>query len=172
MDKNKSAPINLGALINKTDLIITIVLIIIISVLWFETKNFEKASDLFANNIPAEMFPQILLIVILGMVLVLPFEHLLLKKNKKDIDSNRKKSIPNTTLFTMLLITVIVAFSEILGAILTMIAICAALPIYWKEYRAKVLILYIIFFPLSVVFLFNFVLGVYFEPGLLEYILN
>ena len=77
MDKNKSAPINLGALINKTDLIITIVLIIIISVLWFETKNFEKASDLFANNIPAEMFPQILLIVILGMVLVLPFEHLL-----------------------------------------------------------------------------------------------
>ena len=50
MDKNKSAPINLGALINKTDLIITIVLIIIISVLWFETKNFEKALYMDPEN--------------------------------------------------------------------------------------------------------------------------
>ena len=33
------------------------------------------------------MFPQILLIIILGMVLIIPFEHIFLKKNGKDLDS-------------------------------------------------------------------------------------
>jgi len=33
--------------------------------LWFETTKFEKVPDLFSNNIPPEMFPQILLIIIL-----------------------------------------------------------------------------------------------------------
>jgi len=46
------------------------------------------------------------------------------------------------------------------------------LPIYWGERRLKVLISYVIGFPLFVIVLFNIILGVHFEPGLLELIKN
>ena len=70
MKNNKNAPKSLGALFNKSDTIIAILLTFIIGFLWFETTKFEKVPDLFSNNIPPEMFPQILLIIILGMVLI------------------------------------------------------------------------------------------------------
>ena len=80
MKNNKSAPSNLGALFNKNDTIIASLMIVIIAFLWSVTTGFEKVPDLFSNNIPPEMFPQILLIIILGMVLIIPFEHIFLKK--------------------------------------------------------------------------------------------
>jgi len=140
--------------------------------LWFETTEFEKVPDLFSNNIPPEMFPQILLIIILGMILIIPFEHIFLKKNGKNIDSGRDKPIERSTIGTMIILSTIVASSQILGAAITIIAISIALPIYWGEKRLKVLIPYIIGFPLFVIILFNIVLGVHFEPGLLALIKN
>ena len=98
MKDNKNAPKGLGALLNKSDTLIAIFLTLIIAFLWFETTKFEKVPDLFSNNIPPEMFPQILLIIILGMVLIIPFEHLFLKKSGKDIDSSRKKPVEISTL--------------------------------------------------------------------------
>jgi len=109
MKNDKTAPSNLGALFNKKDTIIAIVMIAIIAFLWFETTKFEKVPDLFSNNIPPEMFPQILLLIILGMILIIPFEHIFLKKSG---------------------------------------------------------------FPLFVIVLFNIILGVHFEPGLLDLLKN
>ena len=147
-------------------------MIALIGFLWFETTEFEKVPDLFSNNIPPEMFPQILLIIILGMILIIPFEHIFLKKNGKNIDSGRDKPIERSTIGTMVILSTIVASSQILGAAITIIAISIALPIYWGEKRLKVLIPYIIGFPLFVIILFNIVLGVHFEPGLLALIKN
>ena len=147
-------------------------MISLIGFLWFETTEFEKVPDLFSNNIPPEMFPQILLIIILGMILIIPFEHIFLKKNGKNIDSGRDKPIERLTIGTMVILSTIVASSQILGAAITIIAISIALPIYWGEKRLKVLIPYIIGFPLFVIILFNIVLGVHFEPGLLALIKN
>ena len=168
----KNAPSNLGALLNKKDTVIAILMIFLIGFLWFETTEFEKVPDLFSNNIPPEMFPQILLIIILGMILIIPFEHIFLKKNGKNIDSGRDKPIERSTIGTMVILSTIVASSQILGAAITIIAISIALPIYWGEKRLKVLIPYIIGFPLFVIILFNIVLGVHFEPGLLALIKN
>ena len=168
----KNAPSNLGALLNKKDTVIAILMISLIGFLWFETTEFEKVPDLFSNNIPPEMFPQILLIIILGMILIIPFEHIFLKKNGKNIDSGRDKPIERSTIGTMVILSTIVASSQILGAAITIIAISIALPIYWGETRLKVLIPYIIGFPLFVIILFNIVLGVHFEPGLLALIKN
>ena len=168
----KNAPSNLGALLNKKDTVIAILMISLIGFLWFETTEFEKVPDLFSNNIPPEMFPQILLIIILGMILIIPFEHIFLKKNGKNIDSGRDKPIERSTIGTMVILSTIVASSQILGAAITIIAISIALPIYWGEKRLKVLIPYIIGFPLFVIILFNIVLGVHFEPGLLTLIKN
>ena len=71
---NKNASSNLGALFNKKDTIIAAIVIAAISYLWFETTKFEKVPALFSNNIPPEMFPQILLLIILGLILIIPFE--------------------------------------------------------------------------------------------------
>ena len=172
MSTKKNAPSNLGALLNKKDTIIALLMIALIGFLWFETTKFEKVPDLFSNNIPPEMFPQILLIIILGMILIIPFEHIFLKKNGKNIDAGRDKPIEKSTLGTMVILSTIVASSQILGAAITIIAISKALPLYWGEKRLKVLIPYIIGFPLFVIILFNIVLGVHFEPGLLELIKN
>ena len=172
MKNNKTAPRKLGALFNKKDTIIAILMIAIIGFLWFETTKFEKVPDLFSNNIPPEMFPQILLFIILGMILIIPFEHIFLKRLGKNIDSSREKPIEKSTIGTMIILSAIVASSQILGAALTIIAISISLPIYWGERRLKVLISYIIGFPLFVIVLFNYVLGVHFEPGLLELIQN
>jgi putative tricarboxylic transport membrane protein len=172
MSTKKNAPSNLGALLNKKDTIIASLMIALIGFLWFETTKFEKVPDLFSNNIPPEMFPQILLIIILGMILIIPFEHIFLKKNGKNIDAGRDKPIEKSTLGTMVILSTIVASSQILGAAITIIAISIALPLYWGEKRLKVLVPYIIGFPLFVIILFNIVLGVHFEPGLLELIKN
>ena len=172
MKNNKHAPSNLGALFNKNDTIIAALMIGIIAFLWFVTTQFEKVPDLFSNNIPPEMFPQILLIIILGMVLVIPFEHIFLKKSGKDIDDSRKNPVAKSTIGTMVILSLIVTFSQVLGATLTIIAISIALPIYWGEKRLKVLIPYVIGFPLFVILLFNITLGVHFEPGLLEFIID
>ena len=172
MSTKKNAPSNLGALLNKKDTIIALLMIALIGFLWFETTKFEKVPDLFSNNIPPEMFPQILLIIILGMILIIPFEHIFLKKNDKNIDAGRDKPIEKSTLGTMVILSTIVASSQILGAAITIIAISIALPLYWGEKRLKVLLPYIIGFPLFVIILFNIVLGVHFEPGLLELIKN
>jgi len=172
MTNKKSAPSNLGALLNKKDTIIALLMIALIAFLWFETTKFEKVPDLFSNNIPPEMFPQILLIIILGMILIIPFEHIFLKKNGKNIDSGRDKPVEKSTIGTMVILSTIVASSQILGAAITIVAISIALPIYWGEKRLKVLIPYVIGFPLFVIILFNIVLGVHFEPGLLELIKN
>ena len=172
MSTKKNAPSNLGALLNKKDTIIALLMIALIVFLWFETTKFEKVPDLFSNNIPPEMFPQILLIIILGMILIIPFEHIFLKKNGKNIDAGRDKPIEKSTLGTMVILSTIVASSQILGAAITIIAISIALPLYWGEKRLKVLLPYIIGFPLFVIILFNIVLGVHFEPGLLELIKN
>jgi len=172
MSTKKNAPSNLGALLNKKDTIIALLMIALIGFLWLETTKFEKVPDLFSNNIPPEMFPQILLIIILGMILIIPFEHIFLKKNGKNIDAGRDKPIEKSTLGTMVILSTIVASSQILGAAITIIAISIALPLYWGEKRLKVLVPYIIGFPLFVIILFNIVLGVHFEPGLLELFKN
>ena len=117
--------------------------------MWFETTKFEKVPDLFSNNIPPEMFPQILLIIILGMILIIPFEHIFLKKNGKNIDAGRDKPIEKSTLGTMVILSTIVASSQILGAAITIIAISIALPLYWGEKRLKVLLPYIIASPIK-----------------------
>ena len=170
MKNQKNAPKGLGALLNKSDTIIAILLTLIIAFLWFETTKFEKVPALFSNNIPPEMFPQILLIIILGMVLIIPFEHIFLKRNGKNIDSSRKNRVSNSTIGTMMILSIIIASSQILGAALTIIAVSILLPIYWGERRLKVLIPYVVGFPLFVIVLFNIILGVHFEPGLLDLI--
>ena len=69
-------------LFNKTDTIIAIIIYAMIVFLWNAADNFDSVSDLFAQNIPPQLFPQILLITIGLLTVLIPFEHILLKKSE------------------------------------------------------------------------------------------
>ena len=159
-------------LFNKTDTIIAIIIYAMIVFLWNAADNFDSVSDLFAQNIPPQLFPQILLITIGLLTAIIPFEHIFLKKSGKNIDSSRKNPVQISTIGTMIILSAIIASSQILGAALTIIAVSISLPLYWGERRLKVLITYVVGFPLFVIILFNVILGVHFEPGLLDLIKN
>ena len=128
-------------LFNKTDTIIAIIIFAMIVFLWNAADNFDSVSDLFAQNIPPQLFPQILLITIGLLTAIIPFEHILLT---------------------------IIVFSEFLGAYVTIFLACFVLPVFWGEKNLKLLIPYVILFPLFIILIFNILLGVYFEPGILE----
>ena len=49
-------------LFNKTDTIIAIIIFAMIVFLWNAADNFDSVSDLFAQNIPPQLFPQILIL--------------------------------------------------------------------------------------------------------------
>ena len=159
-------------LFNKTDTIIAIIIYAMIVLLWNAAENFEAVADLFAQNITPQLFPQILLITIGLLTAIIPFEHILLKKSGKDIDSGRKKKVNFATYGTMAILLTIIVFSEYLGAYVTIFLSCFILPIFWGEKNLKLLIPYVILFPLFIILIFNIVLGVYFEPGILEEFLN
>ena len=156
-----------GNLFNITDTIIATLLVAMLVFLWLETQKFEEVSDLFAQNIPPQMFPQILLIIIGFMVCIIPFEHLFLSKSGKDIDADRKKKIKPITYGSMAMLIAIISFSEFLGAHITIFLSCLILPLFWGERNLKLLIPYVVLFPIAIILLFNVALGLYFEPGIL-----
>ena len=156
-----------GNLFNITDTIIATLLVAMLVFLWLETEKFEEVSDLFAQNIPPQMFPQILLIIIGLMVCIIPFEHLFLTKSGKDIDADRKKKIKPITYGSMAMLIAIISFSEFLGAHITIFLSCLILPLFWGERNLKLLIPYVVLFPIAIILLFNVALGLYFEPGIL-----
>lgn len=156
-----------GNLFNITDTIIATLLVAMLVFLWLETQKFEEVSDLFAQNIPPQMFPQILLIIIGLMVCIIPFEHLFLSKSGKDIDADRKKKIKPITYGSMAMLIAIISFSEFLGAHITIFLSCLILPLFWGEKNLKLLIPYVVLFPIAIILLFNVALGLYFEPGIL-----
>ena len=125
-------------LFNKTDTIIAIIIYAMIVFLWNAAENFEAVSDLFAQNITPQLFPQILLITIGLLTAIIPFEHILLKKSGKDIDSGRKKKVNFATYGTMAILLTIIVFSEYLGAYVTIFLSCFILPIFWGEKKSKV----------------------------------
>ena len=156
-----------GNLFNITDTIIATLLVAMLVFLWLETEKFEEVSDLFAQNIPPQMFPQILLIIIGLMVCIIPFEHLFLSKSGKDIDADRKKKIKPITYGSMAMLIAIISFSEFLGAHITIFLSCLILPLFCGERNLKLLIPYVVLFPIAIILLFNVALGLYFEPGIL-----
>ena len=67
------------------------------------------------------------------MVLIIPFEHIFLKKSGKDIDDLKKKSCCKINNRHNDYFIINCYFFSVLGATLTIIAISIALPLYWGE---------------------------------------
>ncbi|NQV99313.1 MAG: tripartite tricarboxylate transporter TctB family protein [Rhodospirillales bacterium] len=153
-------------LIDRTDLGLTVVILTISGILYWLTMDFEKVADLFAQDVPPEFFPRLLIWTIVILTLGLPFEHLLLKRRGQSLTKERADRIEPMAYFTAALLFAVVASILLLGTSLSMVAVCMALPLLWGERRLKAILLFAIILPLLVTLLFSVVLGVHFEPGI------
>ena len=153
-------------LVHPVDLVVTLIILSGVSYLFYETTTFAEVAPMFAQNIQPSMYPQILLIIIGALAVFLPFEHILLTRKGKDIDKERRDSIPRLTLFTMAFLIAIVAAAETLGILLTMITISLIMPRLWGQKKLVPTLMFATIFPVLVVLLFSKILSVYFDPGL------
>lgn len=155
----------IARLIHPVDGVVTLIILAVVGWLYYETSQFEEVSFLFSQNVPPQMFPRILLIFIAALALMMPFEHLLLKRKGKDIDKDRREPVKAIAWKTMAGLVAVVSAAPLLGTLLTMSAVCIVIPVLWGERRLKVILPFAVIFPLCIAFLFSIVLGVHFDPG-------
>lgn len=160
-----------SGLIHRTDLIVALVILAAAAALFYATTRFEEVSPLLSQNLGPELFPQLLLVVIIALSLTIPIEHLFLDGGAARLDKDRKDAVKPLTWLTIGLLVIIVALMEFLGTLLTMAAICVALPMLWEERRVRVIAPFAILFPTAVTLVFSTILKVHFLPGLLAFIL-
>lgn len=152
--------------LHTTDVVVALIILTICGILYYITTTFDEVSDLLAQNVPPEFFPQLVLIIIAILTLGVPFEHLLHTRRGGNIDSERSDRIKRMPYFTGGLLIMFVIGIPYLGMLLTMIGLCLVLPLLWGERRLKLIIPFAIVFPLAVAYLFNKILLVFFEPGI------
>lgn len=154
-----------SGLIDRIDAVLALVLILICGFLYYQTTGFDKPALFLGDNVLPEEFPRMLLWIIGGLALTLPFEHLLERKRHPLIRKARSAPIGFTTWATIALLIVILALAPTLGTILTILISSLALPILWGERRWLFVIVYSIVFTTLITYIFAGVLSVYFEPG-------
>ncbi len=152
-------------LIDRTDLGLTIVILAVCGYLYWVTTGFDTVADVFAQDVPPEFFPRLLIWTIVILTLALPFEHLFLHTKGKSLSKERATRIKPIAYKTAALLLAIVVSIPWLGTTLSMAAASLTLPVLWGERRIKVLVPYAIILPLAVTALFSYLLGVHFEPG-------
>ena len=153
-------------LIDRTDLGLAIIILAICGYLYWVTTGFDKVADLFAQDVPPEFFPRLLIWTIVVLTLGLPFEHLFLRKKGKSLDEERANRVQPIAYKTAALLLTIVASIPWLGTTLSMAAAGLTIPVLWGERRIKVLVPYAIILPSVVTGVFSYLLGVHFEPGI------
>jgi len=137
------------------------------AVLLYITTTFEKVPDLLAQNIGPEVFPQLVLIAIILLTLGMPFEHRYLRGGAAGLDKARSEKVGATGWTTAALLVVIGALMPLAGTLVTLFLICLALPLLWGERRLRLIVPFAVLFPLAIKLVFESLLEVPFEPGLL-----
>ena len=154
-------------MINRTDLGVAAILLVICAALYYTTTGFDEVSPLFAQDMPPERFPRMLLWFIAALSLALPFERKLRGEAGKVLDKARKQPARPIVFLTVAFLVVAVFSIEIIGTFFVLVAVCLGLPLIWGERRWKILIPFVLLFPTAVMLLFSNVLGVYFATGLI-----
>ena len=168
-NKSKFAPEFTGAsLFHKKDLQISLVLIAVGSFFFYEATKFPPPGMVLGDTINADVFPKILVVLLIFLSSIIPFEFKFAAAKVKKIDEDRSNKIQTITWITLAMLIIIVLCSSFLGTILTMVTTCLVFPIVWGEKRYVAVAIYSLLFPLAVYLLFNKVLSLYFEPGLLK----
>ena len=153
-------------LVDGTDLAIAAVLLAFCVWVYYLTTTFEEVPALFAQDVPPEFLPRLLVWIIALLSLLLPFEHLIKPGGRAHFHKARSKPIAVMAYLTVGLLILVVMSVQVIGTYIAIVLACLLLPLLWGERRWIILIPFAALFPTLVMWLFSNVLGVYFEPGL------
>jgi putative tricarboxylic transport membrane protein len=159
------------ALVHRIDAGIALVLIALCAWLYYETGLFDDPSSMLGETIGPEFFPRLMLWLIGGLALIMPFEHRVIPGAAEKLARGRDKPIGNMAYYSIILLVLIVASMSLLGVALSMVFACISLPLLWGERRWKLLVPFAIFFPTVITVLFAKILKVFFYPGLIGFTL-
>lgn len=154
-------------LLDGIDFILTAVIIAVCAYLYYVTTTFEEPSLLLGQNVLPSDFPQSLLIVISLLALLLPIEHRFEPTRWPKIKKSRSETVQTITWATMGLLVGLVAAAPYLGTLLTIFLASLALPILWGERRVIAVALFAVIFTAVVSYVFETILKVHFEPGVI-----
>ncbi|EAR52693.1 hypothetical protein OG2516_00664 [Oceanicola granulosus HTCC2516] len=152
--------------VHRPDIWVTFIVLSICAALYLRTFWFDSVPDSLAQNVQPPTFPRLVLGVIAAISLLIPFEYHRKLKSGIDLDEERAEPLKPIVLITAGLLLALVAAMPLLGALPALVLVTAALPLLWGERRWKLLIPFIVIFPLAVLFLFSEVLQVTFPRGL------
>lgn len=155
--------------LDVTDLGIAAVLLAFCVWVYYLTTTFEEVPALFAQDVPPEFLPRLLVWTIVILSVLLPFEHLMKPGGRAHFHKARSKPIAAMAYFTIGLLILVVLSVELIGTYFAIVLVCLLLPLLWGERRWIILIPFAAIFPTLVMLLFAKVLGVYFEPGLIGF---
>jgi putative tricarboxylic transport membrane protein len=156
-------------MINRTDLGVAAILLLVCAALYYTTAGFDEVSPLFAQDMPPERFPRMLLWVIVTLSIALPFERALRKEKGKVLDKARSRPVRPIVYVTAGFLVLAVFAIQWIGTFLVLVLVCIGLPLLWGERRLEILVPYVVLFPAAVMLLFTKVLGVYFDPGAIDF---
>ena len=165
-DPSRRAERSLRALVHSVDVAVALIILAVCAALYYETTTFDRVSPLLSQNIPPSYYPRLLLTLIAGLALILPFEHRLHARRGSDLDADRQARIKPAAYTTAGLLLLLVLAMPWLGTYLTMVGVSLLLPLHWGERRLRLLVPFVVLFPLAVALLFTQVLQVFFLPGI------
>ncbi len=159
--------------VHRTDLALSLAILALVGAGFYLCTTFEEVSPLFADTIPPDFFPRLMLSVIGVLAVLLPFEHAVRsRRGDSGLDEDRRDTVRPIAYVTFAAALVLVAAAEWLGTYLTLIAICFALPLLWGERRWMPLAAFALGFPTAVMILFTQAFQIYFQPGVFGLNLN
>ena len=168
-NESNIAPEKSGAkFFHRKDLYLALVLVAFGAFVYYEAGKFPPAPAVLGDTLNADVFPKILVIILLFLTAIIPFEFKLTPEKVAKIDKDRNEKTLPVTWITIFVLLTIVFLTDFFGAVLTMFVTCLIVPLVWGERNYVAVAIYAIVFPAFVWFLFNQLLGLYFAPGLLE----
>ena len=168
---NPASKYTLGAgLIHKVDLIVASIIIIGGGFMYYEATLFPAAPNILGDTLNADVFPKMLIVIMIILASIIPFEISFMPEKIAKIDKGRSVSLEPITWKTIVLLIALVSVAEFLGPMVTMFVTAACFPLVWGEKNYVRIAIYSVAFPLFVYLVFNKLLGLFFDPGVLKYL--
>ncbi len=159
-------PATKQGLVDRGDLIVSIMLLAVCGYLYYLTTTFEQASALLGDNVGPADFPRLVLTIIAILAVLMLLERRLQPARWQKIKDGQADSVKMLTWLSIGFTLLVTAAAPYLGTMLTMFLVCLFLPLLWGERRMWLVLAFAVIFTFAVTWLFNVVLRVFFEPGI------
>ena len=149
-------------LVDRGDTLIAAGIVAVAAALFWVTTTFDAVSAALTQNIGPADFPQLVLIAIAALALLLPFER---RWRARPVADAARVAVRSWV--AMALIVGLGALLPVAGMLATLFLACVLLPLVWGRVRLLGVIAFAAGFTVFAWLLFEEVLEVTFEPGLL-----